>query len=159
MAAEHLWRLHHPQLLYPSFHPSELTNDCAASVGLHDTPARLPRIWGLESALAALACTCIGYPRHACHHPLPPPSYHPRRTHLMTCHLGLTHGPTHICVRPNVALQVAVIVNDMTAVNVDTKLVKDRSLSRTQEQVVELSNGCICCTLRDDLLQVGQGGV
>ena len=58
--------------------------------------------------------------------------------------------------RPHAALQVAVIVNDMSAVNVDAKLVKDRSLSRTQEQVVELSNGCICCTLRDDLLQVGQ---
>ena len=52
-------------------------------------------------------------------------------------------------------LKVAVIVNDMSEVNIDARLVTDggAQLSRTQEQLVEMSNGCICCTLRDDLLQ------
>ncbi|MEU8054341.1 GTP-binding protein [Micromonospora haikouensis] len=50
-------------------------------------------------------------------------------------------------------LRVAVIVNDMSEVNVDAALVRGGgALSRTQERLVELTNGCICCTLRDDLL-------
>ncbi|KON63526.1 putative metal chaperone YciC [Komagataeibacter europaeus] len=49
--------------------------------------------------------------------------------------------------------KVAVIVNDMSDVNIDADLVRDGSdLSRTNETLVEMSNGCICCTLRDDLL-------
>ena len=48
---------------------------------------------------------------------------------------------------------VAVIVNDMSEVNIDADLVRaDTELSRTDETLVEMSNGCICCTLRDDLL-------
>ncbi len=51
--------------------------------------------------------------------------------------------------------RVALIVNDMSEVNIDAALLRDggANLSRTQEQLVELTNGCICCTLRDDLLQ------